>query len=70
MKRVIIEGIKGKIYYTVQTRFKLFGFIPLWWATDIIDEAFYTYKASYSTLKEAEEYINSCYQSKIDKIIC
>ena len=65
-----MESFKGQIYYTVQTRFELFGFIPLWWSTDIIDEAFYRYKASYPTLKEAENYIKSCYQSKIDKIKC
>lgn len=63
-----MEAYKGKINYTVQTRFKLFGFIPLWWATDIIDEAFYTYKASYPILKEAEDYISNCYKQKIDKI--
>ena len=65
-----MQSHKGKVNYTVQTRIKLFGLIPLWWETDIIDEVFYRYKASFSTLKEAEEYINSCYQSKIDKIIC
>lgn len=68
MKRVIMESFKGKIYYTVQSKFKLFGFIPLWWSTDIIEEAFYVYKASYPTLKEAENYIKQCYDNKISKI--
>ena len=64
-----MQSYKGKVNYTVQTRFKLFGLIPLWWETDIIDEVFYSYKASFSTLKEAEDYISQCYKHKVGKII-